>query len=153
MAEDQVNSERDVENHTQQMAGLTWILCEAPVSADVITEHEHALGIIFPDDFRAVIQKCPGGQPVERRDFWINHPGYDGRIGSGLGGLVSLGPLDDYDSMLANAEALHERFGVSRKLIPIALDGGGDYMCLDYRESESEPKIVYWSYGAIPDVG
>lgn len=69
-----------------------------------------------------------------------------------MGGLVSLGPPDDHDSVLACAEELHDNYGVSRQLIPIALDGGGDFMCLDYRESESEPKIVYWSYGAIPDV-
>lgn len=132
---------------TQRMAGLTWILCEPPVSAGVLDEHEQMLGIEFPEDFREVIQQCPGGQPLERSDFWIEHPAH-GRLGSGLGALVTLGPVEDVNSLRFCARALHDHHGLPQHIIPIVIEGGGDYMCLDYRESVTEPRMVYYSHEA-----
>ncbi len=132
---------------TQQMAGLTWILCKPPVPARIIAQHQRILGVTFPDDFCKVIQRCSGGQPLEREEFWIDHPAH-GRLGSGVGALVTLGPLDDVNGMLFSAYALHERHGVSRDMIPIAVDGGGDYMCFDYGQSATHPPVVYYSHEA-----
>ncbi len=135
---------------TQHIASMTWTLCEPPVSERVIVEHERIFGVTFPGDFREVIQQCPGGHPVERTVFWMDHPEH-GRLGSGLGALVTLEPPDDVDGMLWSANTLHHHHGVSCELIPIALDGGGDYMCLDFRESPTHPGIVYWSHEAMPE--
>ena len=134
-------------SHTQQMAGLTWILCRPPVSMDVLDEHEHILGVTFPQDFRLVIQMCPGGQPLERGDFWIEHPAH-GRLGSGLGALVNLDSIEDVNSMQFCTHALHHYHQLPAHIIPIAIDGGGDYMCFDYGESPSHPCVVYYSHEA-----
>ena len=35
----------------------------------------------------------------------------------------------------------------SKKLIPFGDDGGGNYMCFDYREhKENNPPIIYWNH-------
>lgn len=136
---------------TQQMAGLTWILCRTPVSAAVLNDHEQMLGVKFPQDFRQVIQKCPGGQPLERSDFWIEHPAH-GRLGSGLGALVNLDSMDDGDSLQFCAYALHHYHKLPRHIIPIAMDGGGDYMCFDYSKSATHPRVVYYSHEAPREV-
>jgi hypothetical protein len=31
-------------------------------------------------------------------------------------------------------------------IIPIADDGGGDFICFDFRSSETSPKVVYWHH-------
>jgi hypothetical protein len=31
-------------------------------------------------------------------------------------------------------------------LVPFADDGGGDYMCLDYRNKPEAPGVVYWAH-------
>ena len=50
-----------------------------------------------------------------------------------------------------SAHALHHHHDVPRAIIPIAVDGGGDYMCLDYRQSATEPGVVYYSHEAPPE--
>lgn len=147
MAEDQMTDENETDILVQQAAGLTWDLCAPPLSADVIGEHERMLGIKFPDDFRAVIQTCSGGQPQERSEFWIDHPAH-GRLGSGLGALVTFDPADENDGILATTRDLRRYHGVPSAIIPIAVDGGGDFMCLDYSESMSAPSVVYYSHEA-----
>lgn len=133
-------------NFTHEIASLTWELCRESATESVISEHEQILGVKFPPDFRAVIKLCPGGQPVERSDFNLQHPGA-GNVESCLGALLTLGPADDdVDGILDTARSLHDTHGLSRQIIPFATDGMGDYMCLDFRRDPLTPAIVYWSH-------
>ena len=36
--------------------------------------------------------------------------------------------------------------GFPQGLIPFALDGGGNYMCFDYRNCTKNPPIVFWNH-------
>jgi cell wall assembly regulator SMI1 len=128
----------------QHAAGLTWELCEPPVDDQVIDNLEHTLGIKFPPDFRQVIHRCHGGVPVERSAFDYEDPSI-GKTGSGIGALMTLYP-DDTGSILTTLRLLAIDEQLPDKVIPFADDGGGDMMCLDYREDPDHPKVVYWSH-------
>lgn len=130
-------------------ASLTWDGCGDPVDTAVLEEHEHALGFQLPGDLRAVLGRCHGGTPVERSDFEFYHPDL-GDSDSGVGALVTL-EADDVDSMLSVWRDLQAFHGVPREIVPFATDGGGDFMCLDYREDPMNPRIVYWAHEADPD--
>jgi cell wall assembly regulator SMI1 len=129
---------------TQRAASITWENCKEPATDESIEEVEQAFGVKFPDDFWAVMQVCHGGIPVERSDFYFWYPGL-GRRGSGIGVLLNFVPDDDY-SILKTTKRLLRNDRIPERVILFAEDGGGDAMCLDYREGDSNPKIVYWSH-------
>jgi cell wall assembly regulator SMI1 len=128
----------------QRAAGLTWKWCKPPVDNQAIDALERTLGVKFPPDFRRVIQRCHGGVPVERSAFHYEDPSI-GTTGSGIGALMTLYP-DDTDGILTTLRLLSIDEQLPDKVIPFADDGGGDMMCLDYREDPDHPKVVYWSH-------
>jgi cell wall assembly regulator SMI1 len=130
---------------TRQVASLTWEDCETPVDDKRINEIERALGVKFPSSFRQVIQSCHGGTPVERREFYYQDP-IIGKMTSGIGALLTLKPDDELDGILETTLNLTGAGRLPNKVIPFAEDGGGDLMCLDYREDPDHPKVVYWSH-------
>ena len=137
--------------HTHRIGSLTWTFCKSPVDNRVLDEHERVLGMKFPGDLREVLQRCHGGHPVEKAVFWFEHPDPDlGRMGSGIGALVTLDPLDGGDDMLGIVQTLREYQDLPSGIVPFATDGGGDYICLDYRKDTDHPTVVYWAHEADP---
>lgn len=125
---------------TQRIAGLTWEGCNPPADDRTMDELEQTLGVKFPLDFRRVMQLCQGGTPVERNCFK-----YRGAHGSGIGALLSVDP-DDEENILGTMELLSHDDQLPHAVIPFADDGGGDMMCLDYRNDPEHPRVVYWSH-------
>jgi cell wall assembly regulator SMI1 len=135
---------------TRQVASLTWEGCEPPVDDEGIQEIERALGVEFPSSFREIIQSCHGGTPVERREFFYRDPTI-GKMASGLGALLTLNLDDELSGILETVHSMTSTGRLPDKVIPFAEDGGGDLICLDYREDPDHPKVVYWSHEEEPE--
>lgn len=123
---------------------LSWKHCEPPVDDSVVDDLERKLGVTFPQDFRDVMKLCHGGTPIERSDFEYPHPRY-GPVGVCLGALLTL-HRTGAGSILGIMESLSHDDQLPAGLIPFADDGGGDYMCLDYREASDAPRVAYWAH-------
>jgi cell wall assembly regulator SMI1 len=128
----------------QHDMSLTWKHCEPPVEDAILNDLEHKLGVKFPQDFRDVMKICHGGTPVERSDFVYVDPDL-GPVGVSLGALLNL-HNDDVEGILKTMELLSLDDQLPEGIIPFADDGGGDMMCLDYREDPGHPKVVYWAH-------
>lgn len=129
----------------EEAAGITWKRCEPPVSDEIVDELERILKVTFPADFRHVMQHCHGGVPIDRSDFHFDHPTIGRPIRSGIGALMTLYP-DATGGILTTLRLLAIDDQLPDRVIPFADDGGGDMMCLDYRENPDIPKIVYWAH-------
>ncbi len=143
-------AEREEVGLVVHAASITWELCDSAISDGVRAECEHLLGVTFPREFRDVMQRCPGGHPVERSDFNLLHPGM-GRVESCLGALLSLDPTDE-SGIVHTTRDLRQVHGLPAGVIPFAHDGGGDYMCLDFRATLDHPAVVYWAHEATPEM-
>lgn len=118
---------------------LEWFEPPTPCEDSDIANLEAHLGVVFPKDYRLFVATSGGGSPVET-DFDINEP--RGVFNASIGVFLTVA-----DGKYGIAETL--RNIEERKidgLIPVAESGGGDFVCLDYRESDS-PVIAYWHHG------
>jgi hypothetical protein len=113
------------------------------VSDDQISGAERLLCVKFPSGYRAVAKRYGGSYGDV--DFLVNRPsaGCD-RCGFGL--ILSL--LPESPDSVYSVMACWREHELSLKLVPIAEDGGGNYLCLDYRKRE-EPEIAFY-YHELP---
>jgi cell wall assembly regulator SMI1 len=132
-------------SRTAYAHSLTWKRCQPPVDDGVVEQLEQALGVTFPHDFRELMKRCHGGSPVEREHFDFYYVGGQHEAGSCLGALLTLYP-EDSNGILKTIETLSYDDQLPEKVIPFAEDGGGDMMCLDYRDDPEHPTVVYWSH-------
>src|SRR5262245_31256812 len=104
---------------------------------------ELLFGITFPADYRECVRVNHGGHP-EQRNFTVR--GVSASWGSCLAVLLSLDwrRPESVWSVLANLAVDRQ---LPDGLFPIAEDGGGDLLCLDFRRSPAAPLVVYWSHG------
>lgn len=125
------------------MAVIEWQ--NAP--ADSLPEHilrgaEIMFGVTFPTDYRECVRVNHGGHP-EPRNFTVR--GAAGTWGSCLAVLLSL----DWrrpENVWSALATLAVDGQLPDALFPIAEDGGGDFLCLDYRGGLATPPLVYWSH-------
>ncbi len=118
---------------------LEWFETPVTSSEEEVSKIETQLGVNFPDDYRQFLMVNGGGSPVET-DFVIDEPRgpFDASVGIFLhagSGEYGIAPT------LKNLESRR----VSG-LVPVAESGGGDFVCLDYREGLT-PSISYWHHG------
>jgi hypothetical protein len=103
---------------------------------------ELLFGVTFPKDYRECIRVNHGGHP-EPRDFVVR--GLTTSWGSCLAVLLSL----DWrrpSNVWAELASLAVDSQLPVGLFPIAEDGGGDLLCLDFRSDPGAPSVVYWSH-------
>ena len=116
----------------------------APLPEDLIRGTELILGVRFPADYRECVRVNHGAYPSPN-EFVVELDGREWR--AGLGPLLTLDPRasNGLFRMLGPLSTEHE---MPHEIIPIAEDGGGDLVCLDYREdpSHSSPRIAYWHH-------
>lgn len=130
---------------TQTRAGLTWEDCLDNAASDaVVAELERRLGIHFPLDYLEVAKACQGGTPVERSEFVYRDADAGGPDWSGFAYLLPLEPTHE-EGIVATMEKLAKDGKLPAGVVPIATDGGGDYVCLAYRAGAA-PSIVYWCH-------
>lgn len=130
------------------MTDIAWesYLEVSPQAAEAdIARVEQALGVRFPDDFRAALRAHQGQVPAAN----ILHapPVTD----------VSFGPLlhvareaDGYEADYAIEAALDTWRIYSPQLVPIADSGGGNVFAYDYAADASQPPIVFVNHEAEP---
>lgn len=119
---------------------FTWFSDPSPASEEQIAAVEIELGHRFPEDYREFAKLYSGGSPNET-DFEFRDS--DGEIFfASLGEFFTL--LRDHEQNLVSWMRRTESF--PSDLIPFAVDGGGNYICLDYRAAR-EPLISFWHAG------
>lgn len=117
------------------------------IDAAQIAGAEQLLGVRFPAEYREVAKNFGGS--YGDAEFLVDRPagGFD-RCSVGL--VFSLLPQSRnsvYCVMAGWAE--HE---LSARIIPIAEDGGGNYLCLDYRNGD-EPEVVFFFHELLGEEG
>lgn len=120
---------------------LQWSNCRSVLGEEEIRRVEEALGVRFPEDYRDCVRHCHGGRP-QPNEFLFEDPDI-GTMGSDLGILLSFDP-DDIENIVDTYRRLSPFLPPS--IIPFADDGGGDFMCFDFR-SPGPPSVVYWHHG------
>lgn len=127
---------------------IEWDDYENPVQYKEIHKVEEALGIKFPKDFVECVKLHHGGHPkIYGFDFIST---FDSKkMGSCLGELLSFSK-DETNKLLKSYRNLTIHNTLPKKVVPFARDGGGDYMCFDFRENPENPPVVYWEHEAFP---
>jgi len=121
--------------------GIEWQDCNPPVEESVIGQIEKALNVSLPPDYKECIRFCHGGRPT-KKVFSFFDPDI-GAMESCIGVLLSLSEDDD-ESVLETYARLSKY--LPDNAVPIADDGGGDFVCLDFSAGE-RPTVGYWPHG------
>ena len=130
------------------MTDIVWerYLEVSPQAAEAdIARVEQALGVRFPDDFRAALRAHQGQVPAAN----ILHapPVHDATFGPLL---HVASDADGYEADYA-IEAAAETWRIySPKLVPIADSGGGNAFAYDYAVDAAQPPIVFVNHEAEP---
>lgn len=121
---------------------LTWESDNPPLGDEIITAAELILGVSLPDTYKDLAKKFPGGYP-DLADFAVKRG--ERTWGSCVGALLSLDPRHS-GNVYQHLRGQGSKHGLPERVIPIADDGGGDLLCLDYRAGGSNPRVVYWAH-------
>ncbi|MBW3597320.1 MAG: SMI1/KNR4 family protein [Planctomycetes bacterium] len=105
------------------------------------------LGVRFPESYRQMIRRFSGS--YGDADIRIDRPsgGFD-RCSIGL--ILSLLPHNP-DSIYGVMQNWKEH-ALSPKVVPIGEDGGGNYLCLDFRAGD-EPAVAFYFHELYGDDG
>jgi hypothetical protein len=126
------------------MKPLTWEDCKPGAPSALIADVEAQLGVKFPDDFRALVQTCQGGTPVERSVFPVRIR--QRTMTSGLGALLPIETISD------DLTGLRFDDQIPDGVIPFAEVGNGDFICFDYRNADADAvPVAYWDHGKNKD--
>lgn len=128
-----------------------------PLPDDVLlSEKENKWRIKLPDTYKEFIKKCNGASPV-KDSFMCNNHSY--AIDRFLCILKVTGERADefYDIGVVRTQ-LEERIVsdenlVGTELLPIAVLFAGDFVCLDYRNTDKkEPCVCVWNHEESSDL-
>jgi cell wall assembly regulator SMI1 len=109
---------------------------------------EQTLGIRFPERLRRAFPVCHSGSPTPQMLISVNYPGV-GMTETTVARFLSLLPESAY-YIGRKLENLRREGLVPDRVVPFAVEGGGDAFALDYHES-AEPAVVYLALGAAED--
>jgi len=123
-------------------AGPIWKYTSDPLSEKAIRHAERVLDVTFPADYRDCVRLNHGGAPEP--DTFV-FTGSDGQpIASRVGLLLSLNVSED-ENVVGTAQLLDVQGKLPAGLVPIIDDGGGNFVCLDYRAGG--PKVAFLTTG------
>lgn len=97
----------------------------------------------LPKRYLNVLEDHDGG----RVDYDFNY--YDENFGEKIDdGIGVIFGLSHKNNLIEEYKTLPDFF--PKKLVPFAKNGGGDFVCFDYRESPetNDPPVVFWSHDA-----
>jgi cell wall assembly regulator SMI1 len=122
---------------------LAWENCRAELSDKRIGAVEAVLGVRLPEDYTKCIKKHHGGTPKPSRFTFRDQK--LGEMESCLGMLLSLDE-NDSENLVDTWRDLASQ--LPRTIVPFADDGGGDFICFDYRNlhQKTAPVVVYWHH-------
>jgi hypothetical protein len=120
---------------------------EVPLADHLITGAETVFGISYPAAYRKTIKHFGGCYGSV--DFRVDRssPGFDY---CNFGLILSLSPWDD--GSIYEAVSNWREHGLHERLVPFGLDGGGNYVCFDYRGA-TDPEIVFYYHELHGDDG
>ncbi|OIP38199.1 MAG: hypothetical protein AUK47_12430 [Deltaproteobacteria bacterium CG2_30_63_29] len=124
-------------------ADLDWDEVNEPLEEETIKALEKHFGVVLPRDYRGCLELFHGAYP-RVQEFSVE--GSDGEPVDGcLGVLLSADP-DEGDNIYDAHSEMESH--AHKKIIPIADDGGGNLLCLDFRK-EGKPSVCYFQ----PELG
>ncbi len=110
---------------------------------DVI-EFENSNKIKLPKDYIDILLNHHGSR-VFPSDFSIHIDGEKEEYS--IDAFLELHKDDgEFGSIIDYMEILREDNGLPERVIPFGIDAGGNLVCLDYQDSEIDPKIVFWKH-------
>lgn len=118
------------------MTGLTWEYVEEAADLNEINKVEDILGVKFPEDFIQCAIINHGAMPT------LNTFDFEGYKGASVGELLSFNSSSSI-YVLNIFNDIRDR--LSDRVIPIANDPGGNFICFDYRK-KFVPTVVYWDH-------
>lgn len=123
---------------------ISWLDIGENISLEVINKIECSIGIKFPDTYIKLIRYHNGGTPL-KDSFKYFDQFHLKEMRSGIGVFIIL-QENDFQSVYSLFKEPPEFFPDG--LVAFAEDGGGDFMCFDYRKGWDliDPPIVYWSH-------
>lgn len=122
-------------------ADIEW-LEKQEISNEIVVEVEKNLDICFPSDFRNFIINHSGAYPIPHTYDFI------GRDEAVLNNIIDF-DLDLQDNVIKTYELVKDRLLLS--IFPFAEDPFGNLICFDYRETQTNPKIVFWDHELTKD--
>jgi SMI1 / KNR4 family (SUKH-1) len=124
---------------------VTWsdfVLRNPPVAADdAVRSVEAALGARFPSDFLAVARCNQGRTPTP---CCYRLPDGTRSVFNHLLHFEESPPASNYVEAWRDLRDL-----LPERVIPFAPDPGGNYLCFDFRESETDPRVVFWAHDIV----
>lgn len=124
---------------------IKWDKCKEIVTLDRIKYIESIIGKVLPLSYIETVSPCDQGAPL-RTDFQYYDIYFEDWFYSGIGSFLALN-----ESKSLNFLKLYynppEFF--PKGVIAFAENGGGDFMCFDYRvdEESRDPQIILWRHG------
>lgn len=113
-------------------------------NSGAMSEFEQNEGIKLPSHYKEIVRFRDGGI-LEKNTFSYEK---EGEIDEDIVGEFlcwQKETLPHYYSYLPNAYRDPPEF-FPQGLIPFAPDGGGNYICFDYRNCKENPPIVFWHH-------
>lgn len=114
---------------------------QSPLRDELIDGISKVIQFEFPKDYVDCVKFNHGGQP-EYGDLTIFVGGSPWHIG--FGSLLTLDPLESDENVISSLSVLRKVHNLPDHYLPIAIGGGGDYLCFDYSQSKNSPKVVFW---------
>lgn len=106
-------------------------------SISLIEKVENFFQVKFPSTFKETIFNYNGGQP--EKDVFDTEQTENETFSA----LIS---FSENDKINVFREYSYIKDKIPNKVIPFGFDPGGNYICLDYRESSTNPKVVFWNH-------
>ena len=117
------------------MCKVKWILPQTQITQENITQFECQFKVILPNDFKKWLLSHNGSCP---EPSVLNTKEVDN---VNVNCFLSFSKKDEYN-VYDIINIMQDR--IPKDIIPIADDGGGNYIC--YRFSSSPPNIVFWDH-------
>jgi hypothetical protein len=97
------------------------------------------IGVFFPKEYVEIVLKCDGGDP-ENAAFKVMYG--NNFIFLSIGSLLKINKSNLLNKYLDPPEFFPEG------LVGFGVNGGGDYICFDYRQGKHllNPPIVFWDH-------
>ena len=119
---------------------------DEPVCEERIKYVEETIGVKFPKSYRELIKRCDGGYPI-KDEFDYYDEDFEEVLPGSVGGFLTLNEVQGI-GLLKLFYSPPEFF--PEGLLAFGDNGGGNFVCFDYREGKDnpDPPIVYWSHEA-----
>lgn len=124
---------------------------EAVDNIPYLSLFEQKMSVVFPKEYKGMVSIRDGG--ILDKDIFI-YKGIDSFYSNCIGRFLYLNDNDKYSyySYMLNVYNDPPEF-FPDGLIPFAPDGGGNYICFDYRNCKENPPIVFWDHGVEENEG